>query len=97
LLVTEERVLADAQAAEPRQVTGASRGKPDGIAIVHKDVSNTADIRTTALSNSLEHNVPTCDAQTVKEWADTGTFMLGKLATHEFVLGGPSYDLPRAR
>ena len=29
LLVIEERALADAQAAEARQVTGASRGKLD--------------------------------------------------------------------
>jgi aspartyl-tRNA(Asn)/glutamyl-tRNA(Gln) amidotransferase subunit A len=46
----------------------------------------------------LEHNVPTRDAHTVKKWADAGTVMLGKLATHEFAFGGPSFDLwPPAR
>src|SRR4030095_1436945 len=51
-------------------------------------------IRTTAHSRLLEHNVPTRDAHTVKKWADAGTVMLGKLATHEFAFGGPSFDLP---
>ena len=94
LLVTEERALADAQAAEARQMTGTSRGKLDGIPIAHKDIYNTAGIRTTAHSKLLEHNVPTRDAHTVKKWADAGTVMLGKLATHEFAFGGPSFDLP---
>ena len=94
LLVTEERALADAKAAEARQMSGTLRGKLDGIPIAHKDIYNTAGIRTTAHSKLLEHNVPTRDAHTVKKWADAGTVMLGKLATHEFAFGGPSFDLP---
>jgi aspartyl-tRNA(Asn)/glutamyl-tRNA(Gln) amidotransferase subunit A len=94
LLVTEERALADAKAAEARQMAGALRGRLDGIPIAHKDIYNTAGIRTTAHSKQLEHNVPTRDAHTVKKWADAGTVMLGKLATHEFAFGGPSFDLP---
>jgi aspartyl-tRNA(Asn)/glutamyl-tRNA(Gln) amidotransferase subunit A len=94
LLVTEERALADARAAEARQMSGALRGRLDGIPIAHKDIYNTAGIRTTAHSKLLEHNVPTRDAHTVKKWANAGTVMLGKLATHEFAFGGPSFDLP---
>ena len=94
LLVTEERALADAKAAEARQMAGTLRGKLDGVPIAHKDIYNTAGIRTTAHSKLLEHNVPTRDAHTVKKWADAGTVMLGKLATHEFAFGGPSFDLP---
>jgi aspartyl-tRNA(Asn)/glutamyl-tRNA(Gln) amidotransferase subunit A len=94
LLVTEDRALADAKAAEARQMSGALRGKLDGIPIAHKDIYNTAGIRTTAHSKLLEHNVPTRDAHTVKKWADAGTVMLGKLSTHEFAFGGPSFDLP---
>ena len=94
LLVTEERALADARAAEARQMAGTLRGKLDGIPIAHKDIYGTAGIRTTAHSKLLEHNVPTRDAHTVKKWADAGTVMLGKLATHEFAFGGPSFDLP---
>ena len=94
LLVTEDRALVDAKAAESRQMSGALRGRLDGIPIAHKDIYNTAGIRTTAHSKLLEHNVPTRDAHTVKKWADAGTVMLGKLSTHEFAFGGPSFDLP---
>jgi aspartyl-tRNA(Asn)/glutamyl-tRNA(Gln) amidotransferase subunit A len=94
LLVTEERALADAKAAEARQMAGTLHGPLDGIPIAHKDIYNTAGIRTTAHSKLLEDNVPARDAHTVKKWADAGTVMLGKLSTHEFAFGGPSFDLP---
>jgi aspartyl-tRNA(Asn)/glutamyl-tRNA(Gln) amidotransferase subunit A len=94
LMVTEERALADAKAAEARQMSGSSRGKLDGIPIAHKDIYCTAGIRTTAHSKLLKDNVPTRDARTVAKWAHAGTVMLGKLSTHEFAFGGPSFDLP---
>jgi aspartyl-tRNA(Asn)/glutamyl-tRNA(Gln) amidotransferase subunit A len=94
LLVTEERALADARAAEARQMAGTLRGRLDGIPIAHKDIYNTAGIRTTAHSKLLKDNVPTRDARTVAKWAEAGTVMLGKLATHEFAFGGPAFDLP---
>ena len=94
LLRTEERALADAKAAEQRMMSGARRGKLDGIPIAHKDIYNTAGIRTTAHSRLLADNVPTRDATTVRKLAEAGTVMLGKLATHEFAWGGPSFDLP---
>ena len=94
LLVTEERALADAKAAEARFMAGTQRGRLDGIPIAHKDIYNTAGIRTTAHSRLLEHNVPAADSTVVRKWADAGTVMLGKLATHEFAMGGPSFDLP---
>ncbi len=94
LLVTEERALGDAKAAEARQMSGTLRGMLDGIPIAHKDIYKTAGIRTTAHSKLLEHNVPTKDARTVAKWAEAGTVLLGKLSTHEFAFGGPSFDLP---
>jgi aspartyl-tRNA(Asn)/glutamyl-tRNA(Gln) amidotransferase subunit A len=94
LLVTEERAMADAKAAETRMMQGTRIGPLDGIPIAHKDIYNTAGIRTTAHSRQLEHNVPEADATTVTKLAEAGTVMLGKLATHEFAFGGPSFDLP---
>ena len=94
LVVTEERALADARASEARQMSNARLGPLDGIPIGHKDIYNTAGIRTTAHSRLLQDNVPARDAHTVKRWADAGTVMLGKLATHEFAFGGPSFDVP---
>nr|WP_294563960.1 amidase [uncultured Rhodopila sp.] len=94
LLVTEERALADAGAAEARMLSGALKGPLDGIPIGHKDIYNTAGIRTTAQSRLLEHNVPAEDAVVVRQWAEAGAVLMGKLATHEFAIGGPSFDLP---
>src|ERR1700710_1667449 len=94
LLVTEDRALADAGAAEARMMAGALKGPLDGIPIGHKDIYNTAGIRTTAHSKLLAHNVPTEDCVVVQKWAEAGTILMGKLATHEFAIGGPSFDLP---
>jgi aspartyl-tRNA(Asn)/glutamyl-tRNA(Gln) amidotransferase subunit A len=70
------------------------KGPLDGIPIGHKDIYNTAGIRTTAHSKLLEHNVPTEDSVVVSKWAQAGSVLMGKLATHEFAIGGPSFDLP---
>ena len=94
ILVTEERALADAKAAEARQMAGTLKGPLDGIPIAHKDIYDTAGIRTTAHSAQLETRVPAEDAVTVAKWREAGVAMLGKLATHEFAFGGPSFDLP---
>jgi aspartyl-tRNA(Asn)/glutamyl-tRNA(Gln) amidotransferase subunit A len=94
LLVTEDRALADARAADDRRARGQSRGALDGIPIGHKDIYNTDGIRTTAHSRLLAENVPNTDATSVRLLAAAGTVLLGKLATHEFALGGPSFYLP---
>ena len=92
--VTPDRALADAKAAEARIMRGEARGVLDGIPIAHKDIYATAGIATTAHSKLLQGWVPGEDATTVRKLADAGTVMLGKLATHEFAFGGPSFDLP---
>ncbi|MDT7952484.1 MAG: amidase [Acetobacteraceae bacterium] len=94
ITVTPERALADAKAAEQRQTTGALLGPLDGIPIGHKDIYGTAGIATTAHSKLLQNWVPDTDATTVRRLREAGTVMLGKLATHEFAFGGPSFDLP---
>ena len=92
--ITPEPALADARAAEARQMAGALRGPLDGIPIAHKDIYCTAGIPTTAHSAQLEHHVPAADATTVRTLAEAGCVSIGKLATHEFAFGGPSFDLP---
>jgi aspartyl-tRNA(Asn)/glutamyl-tRNA(Gln) amidotransferase subunit A len=94
LLVTEDRAMADAKAAEARMMAGTRKTPLDGIPIGHKDIYNTAGIRTTGHSRLLEDNVPTEDSVVVQKWADAGSILMGKLATHEFAIGGPSFDLP---
>ena len=94
LLVTAERALADAKEAETEIMAGRLKGPLHGIPIAHKDIYCTKGIRTTAHSRVLIDHVPQEDAVTVARLAEAGTVMLGKLATHEFAWGGPSFDLP---
>ena len=65
-----------------------------GIPVAYKDIYETAGVRTTAHSRILQHNVPKHDAETVRRLREAGAVMLGKLATHEFAIGGPAFDLP---
>lgn len=94
ITVTGERALADARAAEERMMKDRRRTPLDGIPIAHKDLFETAGILTSAHSRILQDNVPSSDATVVRRLADAGTVMLGKLATLEFALAGPSFDLP---
>ncbi|NKC34293.1 amidase [Falsiroseomonas selenitidurans] len=92
--LTPDLALAQARAAEARQMAGGLRGPLDGIPIGHKDIYETAGIPTTAHSRLLADHVPAADAAVVRAWAGAGAVTLGKLATHEFAWGGPSFDLP---
>ena len=89
-----ERALASARAAEADIKAGRRRGVLHGIPFAHKDIYETAGIPTTCHSRLLADYVPARDAFTVARLAEAGIVMLGKLATHEFAVGGPSFDLP---
>jgi aspartyl-tRNA(Asn)/glutamyl-tRNA(Gln) amidotransferase subunit A len=91
---TPERALAEAHAAEARIMAGRSRGPLDGIPIAHKDIYCTKGLSTTAHSKILQDHVPDEDAVVVTKWQNAGLIMHGKLSTHEFAMGGPSFDLP---
>jgi aspartyl-tRNA(Asn)/glutamyl-tRNA(Gln) amidotransferase subunit A len=86
--------MADARASEARVMRDGAKGPLDGIPIAHKDILNTAGIRTTGHSRLLADNVPARDATAVARLAEAGTVLLGKLAAHEFAMGGHSFDLP---
>jgi aspartyl-tRNA(Asn)/glutamyl-tRNA(Gln) amidotransferase subunit A len=93
ITVTERRALSAARAAERRLAAGEG-GPLTGIPLAYKDIFETAGVRTTAHSRLLADNVPKADAETVRRLGAAGAVMLGKLATHEFALGGPAFDLP---
>lgn len=101
LLVTEREALAAARTADKvlagKALAGKAGGRPTpltGIPIGLKDIYETAGIRTTAHSRILENHVPRHDAEAVRRLKEAGAVSLGKLATHEFALGGPAFDLP---
>ena len=93
LAVTEKHALAAARAAE-RAVKAGNTSPLMGIPLAYKDIYETAGVATTAHSRILQHNVPKDDAETVRRLREAGVVMLGKLATHEFAIGGPAFDLP---
>jgi aspartyl-tRNA(Asn)/glutamyl-tRNA(Gln) amidotransferase subunit A len=93
------RVLADdarreAQAAEAEITAGRYRGPMHGVPIGLKDIYETAGIATTGHSKVMRDHLPDADAVAVAKLREAGAVIVGKLATHEFALGGPSFDLP---
>src|SRR5215469_6602267 len=94
LLLTAERALDQARQAEREIAAGNYRGPMHGIPFGLKDIYSTAGIRTTGHSRICLDTVPTADATTVKKLYEAGAVLTGKLATHEFAHGGPSFDLP---
>ena len=94
LLVTADHALVQAKAAEAEIMAGRYRGPMHGIPVALKDIYCTAGIRTTCHSRTRADYVPDFDATTVTKLYQAGAVLLGKLATHEFAHGGPSFDLP---
>jgi aspartyl-tRNA(Asn)/glutamyl-tRNA(Gln) amidotransferase subunit A len=94
LRLTEEAALAEAAAAEAELMAGTSRGPMHGIPYALKDIIETAGVLTTGHSKLRQDHVPKADAELVTRLKAGGGVMVGKLATWEFALGGPSFDLP---
>jgi aspartyl-tRNA(Asn)/glutamyl-tRNA(Gln) amidotransferase subunit A len=94
VLVTKERALADAERADRELKSGIDKGPLHGVPYALKDIYNTAGIRTTCHSKLLLDHVPAEDAVVEAKLKAGGAVLLGKLATHEFAFGGPSFDLP---
>jgi aspartyl-tRNA(Asn)/glutamyl-tRNA(Gln) amidotransferase subunit A len=94
LLVTSDLAMDQARAAEAEIAAGRRRGPVHGIPYALKDIYCTKGIRTTSHSRTRADYVPDFDATTVMKLQDAGAVLLGKLSTHEFAHGGPSFDLP---
>ncbi|MFM9848637.1 MAG: amidase [Hyphomicrobiaceae bacterium] len=94
ITVTADAARAKARDAETRIGKGGYRGGFDGIPFALKDNVETAGIRSTSHSKLLFDNVPTEDATVAANLSSAGGILVGKTATFEFALGGPSWDLP---
>lgn len=98
LVVTRDRALADARAAEDEIQRHAYRGPLHGIPVALKDLFDTADIPTTANSRVLIDNIPARDGEVPARLRAAGMVLLGKLKMYEFAMGIPlPEDLPPAR
>ena len=94
ILVTPERAIEDARRADAELAAGHDRGPMHGVPYALKDIFDTAGIPTTCHSKLRLNVVPAKDSAVATRLAEAGGVLLGKLATHEFALGGPSFDLP---
>lgn len=81
---------ARAAARDPALPGGPLHGVPMGI----KDVIDVAGMPTTCHSQLRLGHIATRDAPVVAALRAAGAIIVGKLATHEFAIGGPSFDLP---
>jgi len=89
-----DAAMAAARAAEAEIASGRSRGPLHGVPVGIKDIIDVAGLPTTCHSKLLIDNVAAADAVCVSHLRGAGAIVLGKLSTHEFAIGGPSFDLP---
>ncbi len=91
---TTQAAIEAARAAEAEIARGNWRGPLHGIPFAVKDIYDTAGVLTSGHSRICIDRVPTSDATAVRRLRAAGAVLMGKLATHEFAHGGPSFDLP---
>ncbi len=95
-IITLDRAgaLRAATVCAQEMAAGTYRGPLHGIPIGIKDVIDVAGVPTTCSSAILRDAVARKDAAVVARLRAAGAIIFGKLSTHEFALGGPSFDLP---
>ena len=89
-----DAAMTMARNAEAEIAAGRIRGPLHGVPVGIKDIIDVAGLPTTAHSKILVGNIARADAVAVGKLRQAGAIVLGKLSTHEFAIGGPSFDLP---
>src|SRR6185503_18348777 len=82
-----ERALADAARADELTARGGPLGVLHGLPVAHKDLVDTAGIRTTRGSRFFRDTVPTADALIVTRLRAAGAITCGKTNTPELGAG----------
>jgi len=89
-----DEARAEAQKATRRIARSGPRSPIDGLPVGLKDIIDLAGHPTTCHSRHLLDNVKQADAAVVARLRAAGAVFPAKLATHEFAIGGPAFDLP---
>ena len=92
--LTGAQALDAARQAEAEILAGRYRGPMHGIPFGLKDIYDAAGTPTTGHSRTAMNNLSESDATTTARLIAAGGVLVGKLSTHEFAHGGPSFDLP---
>ena len=88
-----ERAMADAARADERMARGEAAGVLHGLPVAHKDLLDTAGIRTTRGSPFYRDNVPASDAVVVTRMRAAGAIACGKTNTPEFGAGSQTFNM----
>ena len=89
-----DAAMEAARTATKEIAAGRIRGPLHGVPVGVKDIIDVAGLPTTGHSKILLGNIAKADAVVIQKLRQAGAIILGKLATHEFAIGGPSFDLP---
>ena len=87
-----EQAMAGAAAADERLARGQAVGSLHGLPVAHKDLHDTAGMRTTYGSPIYADHIPTADALCVRRLKDAGAITIGKTNTPEFGLGSQTFN-----
>ena len=87
-----DRAMADAARADDRAVKGGTPGPLHGLPVAHKDLFETAGIRTTRGSRFYRDTVPTRDALIVTRMRQAGAITVGKTNTPELGAGSQTFN-----
>lgn len=90
--LTPERATEHARRADEAQAHGAALGPLHGLPVVHKDLFDTAGVRTTYGSRIFRDHVPQGDAIIVERIARAGAISVGKSNTPEFGAGSQTFN-----
>ena len=87
-----ERAMADAARADETMTRSGPIGVLHGLPVAHKDLVDTAGIRTTRGSPFFRDNVPTEDAPIVTRMRAAGALTVGKTNTPEMGAGSQTFN-----
>ena len=89
---TPERALAAADEADRRRARGDDLPPLHGLPIAHKDLQDTAGVRTTYGSPSYRDHVPDADSLLVARLREAGAILVGKTNTPEWGAGSHTFN-----
>jgi amidase len=87
-----ERAITDAARADEQTARGGALGVLHGLPVAHKDLVDTAGIRTTRGSRFYSENVPPRDALIVTRMRAAGAITCGKTNTPELGSGSQTFN-----
>jgi len=90
--LTADQARLAAREADARLDRGDTPGILHGVPVVHKDLADTAGVRTTYGSPLFRDHVPTVSTILVERCARAGAIMLGKSNTPEFGAGSQTFN-----